>query len=406
MAARAKRYSFANSPQGAGSPGSPLSGVTMEDLEKLDKMMLVVAAIGMFINLTQLIVSNSHAWATTSALHDGQLFSAHLSLDTVQFGPADDTNRDNAFFCNNQHSCKLSDLCKAEEDTSKYEQTGLLKNTPPDAWCKFEDAGATTTQLLTFGLLLGLVATGITAMYASQSIPWVAMQFDKIEEMGFSDHIQKTIMCACWVALWLIIFASMAMYAMSIPDSLGWGTVGLETSFGLLRLCFVLSSFNGALMVNSLYHGEEDLPDDVKFVWRDFSTAKCFSTRKVLYMLLATQLLCYFLMMVIELEWSVLLIVLAAYYLVTNDKTFMVMYVVLIIISILLDSIRAAKMPHPDHMAPGERYGSGLWIAVFALKPAVLLTIIAQEKFETRDEHNKEWSTFDAECAQRGRIAH
>ena len=40
-------------------------------------------------------------------------------------------------------------------------------------------------------------------------------------ELGFSDEIQKYIILACWVALWLFVFVSMVTYAMMIPDSLG-----------------------------------------------------------------------------------------------------------------------------------------------------------------------------------------
>ena len=103
-------------------------------------------------------------------------------------------------------------------------------------------------------------------------------------------RIQKYIMCGCWIALWFFVFSSMATYALLIPDTLGWGAVELEASFGLLRLCFVLCTINGALMVNSL----EDLWDTkhAKDVWKDFVATKLFSSRKLLYVLLFTQVCC------------------------------------------------------------------------------------------------------------------
>jgi len=212
--------------------------------------------------------------------------------------------------------------------------------------------------------------------------------------VGFSDTIQKSIMTVCWSVVWCCVFSSMAIYAMLIPDTLGWGTVDLDASFGLLRLCFVLCSFNVALMVNSLYHGEEDLPQEVKDVWADFATAKCFSPRKALYVLLVTQLICYLLMLVAEVDWSVLLIVLAACYVLADDKRFMVMYVVMVTVSMLFDSIRAAKLHNFEHMSSGDRYGTSLWITVFAIKPLVLLAIIAQEKFAP-PENNSKWAQFE-----------
>ena len=379
-----RRYSFK---PGQGSPNlrpgnfSPLDGISMEELEKLDKMMLVVAGFGILINVVQFIASNSHAWASTSALRGGQLFTAFLSLDTVQFGTPEHPNRDNEYFCSHRHACSLRTLCQAAGSDERFANSGALKNTPPDNWCDFEAAGGLTATLMGLGFLVGLIASGITAMYASQSIPWVALQFDKIEELGFSDHIQKSVMCACWIAAWCLIFATMVAYAMFIPDTLGWDGVGLDISFGLMRLCFVLCSFNAALMINSLFHGEEDLPEEVKSVWRDFNDASWLSARKWLYLLLGTQLVCYFLLMVVEVDWSALLIVLAAYYLIANSRSFMILYSVLVVVNLLLvDVVRAAQMPNYQTMAPGERYGAALWLTIVALKLLVLITIIVQEK--------------------------
>lgn len=369
-------------------------GLTQEELEKLDKMMLVVAAVGMVVNITQLFAINNHAWIKATALHDGQPFTAHLSLDSVNFGAANDENHDNIVFCGTKRACRLHELCKQATNPKRFAKTELLMNTPSDAWCGFDAAGDLTTRLLSTGLLLGLVATGLTAMYASQSIPWVALQFDKIEDMGFTDRIQKYIMCACWIALWCFVFSSMATYALLIPDTLGWGTAELEASFGLLRLCFVLCTINGALMVNSL-EGFAD-PAAAKAVWQDFVATKLLSARKLLFLLLFVQMICYLLMVVTTVDWSGLLIVLAALYLIANDKTFMVFYMVLVTISIIFDSITFAEMPAFDHMTQGEQYGSTLWITIFVLKLMILGTVFANERCAAT-EGQGEWSKLDEE---------
>ena len=73
-----------------------------------------------------------------------------------------------------------------------------------------------------------------------------------------------------------------------IPDTLGWGTVSIEASFGLLRLCFVLASVQCALVVNSSLFSLWSSKSMLK-VWEDFMAIPLVSARKALYVLLAVQ---------------------------------------------------------------------------------------------------------------------
>jgi len=360
-------------------------------------VMVLVAFIGVVVNLVQLVAISNHAWVQGTALKDGQPFTAYLALDSVTFGVAEDPRRDNAHFCHRRGSCDLSELCQQADDASVYPQTGLRKNTEPAAWCGFEAAGGMVTKLLWSGLFLGLVATGVTGMYALQSIPWVADQFDKIEALGFSDRIQKYIMGSCWMALSVFIFTSMALYSANIPDTLGWGTVELEASFGLLTLCFVLASINCALTINSLFALWD--PGAVKWVWADFSAAKWVSARKALYLELTVQLILYVMMVVHAIDWAMLLIVLAYFYLTSKDQTFMALYLVLVTISILFDSIHAAELPSFSKMTSGENYGNTLWLCIFALKPVIFITIIVHQKLEVEagEDAGHKWTSFDEE---------
>lgn len=164
----------------AASSMSPLAGLEQVDLERLDKVMVVVVFIGIIVNLVQLVAISNHAWVQGTALKDGQPYTAYLALDSVTFGVAEDPRRDNSVFCSRRGSCDLQVLCEGEDDPSVYPVTGLRKTTPSAAWCGFEEAGGLTIKLLWSGLFFGLVATGITGMYALQSIPWVADQFDKV----------------------------------------------------------------------------------------------------------------------------------------------------------------------------------------------------------------------------------
>jgi hypothetical protein len=228
-----------------------------EDIDRLDKMMLIVAAIGLATNLVQIVGISNHAWLKATAMSNGQPFTAYLSLGSAKFGNSTHPSKDSKYFCNQRGECSLRYLCASPVSSDMY-PNGMVFNTPQDAWCRAETAGRSATRFLFFGLLLGLGATGFTGLYAAQAIPCVADQFDKIEEMGFEDIHQKYIIFAGWTALWIFTFASMFSYALTIPDSLGWGDVELESSFGLLRVCFVLVSIQCALVANSVFDGPLD----------------------------------------------------------------------------------------------------------------------------------------------------
>jgi hypothetical protein len=74
---------------------------TLDDMnfERLDRVFLVVALLGVLINLIQLVAISNHAWVQGTALKDGQPFTAYLALDSVTFGVAENPHRDNEFFC-------------------------------------------------------------------------------------------------------------------------------------------------------------------------------------------------------------------------------------------------------------------------------------------------------------------
>jgi len=349
----------------------------MADLDRLDKMMVVVALLGLIVNVVQVFAISNHAWLKATAMANGQPFTAHLSLASARFGEGTAVGTDNAYFCNSRSGgCSLSELCQADIPGGLF-PNGSPKFTPNSAWCSASDAGSTATKLLFSGLLLGLGATGITGMYAAQSIPWVADQFDKVEALGFTDDIQKYIIFGGWLSLWIFIFCSMVSYATLIPDSLGWGTVSLEASFGLLRVCFVLSSLNTALVANSVFHLWSD--DALTNFWQTFMAESWAKPKKYLYILLALQLTLYFMMMVTEVDWAVLLVVIMWIYLGSGQRSFMIMYVTIIIISILFDTIKLLSLPALDAMTPGESWGAMIWMAIFVLKFLVVGTIAANE---------------------------
>merc|ERR1719313_2595058 len=77
-----------------------------------------------------------------------------------------------------------------------------------------------------------------------------------------------------------------------------------------------------------------------------------------------------------------MLCVLAWIYLGGGARSFMVMYLVLIIVSILFDIIYAAELPSFANMTPGEAFGAYVWCAIFAFKPLIVLTMVLYDRLE------------------------
>ena len=167
------------------------------------------------------------------------------------------------------------------------------------------------------------------------------------------------------------------------PDTLGWGTVKIEASFGLLRLSFVPLAL-GALLTTTLFNFWN--ADNVVEAYMEFSEARLCSAKKFLYLELMFQLVLYLFLLVAEVDWSGLLIVLAAFYLDAKNKNFLLMYIVLVTISIFFDVIHAASLPSYDNMTPGESFGASMWTIIFIMKPVILATIYLYEKYEKEAE--------------------
>ena len=81
----------------------------------------------------------------------------------------------------------------------------------------------------------------------------------------------------------------------------------------------------------------------------EFVEARLLSAKKALYLELMLQLTLYLFMCISAVDWSGLLIVLAAYYLDAKRWNFLLMYLVLVTISILFDLVHAASLPSFEH---------------------------------------------------------
>ena len=386
--------------RGSVERADPNAEFSIEQLDRLDKFMLVVAALGMVTNVVQVYAISNHAWLRATALSNGQPFNSYLSLGSAMFGTPTDPNRDNRFFCGEaEDECSLRTLCAKSTPPVMFDN-GLPKDTPQQAWCDVLAAGSLATRFLFFGLLIGLGATAFTTLYSAQSIPWVADQFDKIEELGFEDIHQKYIIFLGWGALWVFIFASMMTYALAVPDSLGWGTVELAESFGLLRLCFVLASVQCALVANSVFDGPFD--EAVQELWEAFNKTKWLSWKKALYIELTVQLAAYLMLAVREMDWASMLVVFAWIYLYSGERFMMMIYCTFIIISILFDVLELAEMPSFTGMTDGEFFGSVTWLVIFVFKPIIVGTMVAYDMLEYSKDEPSPAAAAEAKTSAQG----
>ena len=60
------------------------------------------------------------------------------------------------------------------------------------------DVGAAALGLLWFGFIPGLAATAFTGLYAAKEIEQVGRVVAKVEQLGFTDYIQRVIISGCW----------------------------------------------------------------------------------------------------------------------------------------------------------------------------------------------------------------
>ena len=123
-------------------------GVTHEDLARLNRVPLICAVVGLFVNFILLAAMGNFAWLKATALSDGQPFNAYLSLTGVQFGTPANPTMDSKYFCGDgKTECSLGSLCSALTDVSTFEN-GLPKSTPSESWCSAARAGSFALSLL------------------------------------------------------------------------------------------------------------------------------------------------------------------------------------------------------------------------------------------------------------------
>uniref|UniRef100_A0A7S0J065 Uncharacterized protein n=1 Tax=Calcidiscus leptoporus TaxID=127549 RepID=A0A7S0J065_9EUKA len=371
-------------------------GITKDDLSKLERVPLICAFASLIINIMLILSIYSQGWVKGTAMYNGEPFTVHASLSDVTFNSVDGQRDLTSKIAGCSDVCHLNDLsggCTEPVSGTTYPISGTLMTTSPVAWCQLSTAGGATFTLLWVGLVPGLLSIFATAIFAAKEIEKVGKIFDMIEAKGFTPLMQKIVLSLCWGALWICMFVAMVTFSAGVPDSLGIGHVEFESSFGFLRLCFLLISGFGALLITSLF--ELWHADKVAEAYAEFAETKLFSAKKALYYLLFVQGILYLLLSIKEMHWEVLLVVIAGYYLDAKVENFKLLYIATVSVTILLDIVRIGGFPSFDTMTPGQSFTGVLFIITFLSKFFVLAAIYFYEKEKEQFDNGHEFEQFD-----------
>jgi len=357
--------------------------VKKEDLTKLDGIKTICGFAGLIINLVLFSTQFFTGWFTGTALYDGHPYAAYASLGSVQFGL---NGADTHIFATENGpcsgtsggTCDLNALCEWAPPSTTYADGKYNQYTSQTTWCELSAAGAWASSFLMLGLIPGLAATGFTLLYAAQGIDKAAYIFEAIKKAGFTEAVQKKIIAACWGIFWLFLFVAMAMFSAKLPKTLGSGAVGTEASFGMLRLCFLLVTLCGSLLVTSLFKLWN--AEGVAEAWREFCETKFASAKKALYLLLMLQMALYVLLTFQKFQWEMLLVGICGYYLDAKKRNFLLVYLVLTAMSLLFNFVDIVAFPSFDTVSSGNSFGNLLFIIIFLSKFAVLGAIYMYQK--------------------------
>ena len=162
-------------------------GLTPADLETLNKLPLITSIVGVVVIGSMWVAVATPAWLSGTALYDGLLYEAHLSLTHVQFGEGllrvcGETKCPLNYMCEHYDATLPQSgaepcpdwLCGVSASPPPSAPTDFVRGvphfTPRETWCYARDVGAWTLSLLWLGFFPGLIATGLTMMYAAKQI--------------------------------------------------------------------------------------------------------------------------------------------------------------------------------------------------------------------------------------------
>eukprot|EP00964_Phaeocystis_antarctica_P088812 scaffold56539_cov67-Phaeocystis_antarctica.AAC.1 len=367
-------------------------GLKPENLAKLNGLPLVMGSVGVVTLLTMWVAVATPGWIQGTALYEGELIDAQLSLTHVVFGAG------SLRFCG-AAQCPLRYMCHNYEATLPHtlsqgqwrqppspppprspptelnapttaQPSAQLPFTTRGTWCDANRAGRRTLALLWFGTVVGLAASGLTLLYAARRTDAVGRRLARLEAAGLSGAHQRRLLALCWGGYWASLFGALAWYAAASPRSLGWGGSALQAPFGLLRLCLLLAS--GCLAGALLSHDNEA----VFQVWAKAISAEPRSVNRALHRLMGLQAGLYLLHSVAAVDLSLLLLVFAYHYLDDPQhgqakNNLLLLYLAPLGMSLILDLLHLAATPELRAMSIAEAIGFVVHLAIVTLKLAI-----------------------------------
>lgn len=215
------------------------------------------------------VALGTHEWIEGTALRDGRPIAAYVGLGKVRIGG---------------ETRSLGRLCPRGTNHTVPDE---FADTPPGLYCQARRAGTWGAWLIWLAYLPLWAACILSAAEGlANVVPQAQSIKDAVAGLGFDQQEQSYLLVGCWAASWGLLFIGLLAYASFAPDTLGWGTIKFEASFGLVRLTFLIVTMCTAVMAAKqlrLWH-EENFVEALS----DFMDAR--GVRKILYLILFAQL--------------------------------------------------------------------------------------------------------------------
>lgn len=327
----------------------------------LDFVPLLCSAVALACVLFMSVSLGSHEWIQGTVLVGGKPVEAYVGLGSVSMGGV------------------KSSFAKLCPHGTKPSIPAHYTDTPAGVWCKCKSAGTSGAWLLWcayFPLWVACILSAVEGL--ATVVPQAKGVKAQLTGMGLSTRTQSLFLIGCWAVTWGFLFLGLLAYAGSAPDSLGWGTVSYEASFGLARLAFLLVTICTALMAAKLLH-----------LWHEENFGEALGDllesrgkRRALYGLLLAQLVLFLLASVSNLEWQALVPLFALYYLDTDKANFLVLYVTMSAMTLLFDTIRLCGLPRWAYMDGKEAFSEAVYVVIFLSKFAVLALLFLLNREE------------------------
>mmetsp|Transcript_8570 Transcript_8570/g.29261 ORF Transcript_8570/g.29261 Transcript_8570/m.29261 type:complete len:366 (-) Transcript_8570:153-1250(-) len=359
--------------------GQRSDDVVVRNRASLDFLPLVCAGAAVCCGLFILVALGSREWIQGTAKEAGDVKYAFVGLGSVRIG---------------SDAVGLHKLCPHPANMTVPDK---FATTPPAIWCMCREAGTWAAWLLWLSFIPLSIAGVLSAAEGLASVSTQAREVKlAVTSMGFDQRSQGFLLVGCWAATWALLFLGLLTYAAMVPDTLGWGTVDFEASFGLVRLSFLLVTMCTAVIAAKalkLWH-EENFMEALG----DFLDAR--GVRQSLYLLLFGQLALFLLISVNDLYWQGLIPLFGLYYLDTEKTNFLVLYLTVLVMTLLFDMIHFLGLPRFGIMEGKKAFAESIYIVIFMSKFACIVLFGMLKREELQANQYPQGDNNDPEIAE------